>query len=191
MKQTFVFTVLLILAAALTGCGNDMRDQPYYRPLDKSHFFKDGRSARPIVEGTVAQGFLKEDTHLYEGKINGDFAQEFPFPITRQVLLRGQERFNIFCAVCHDRVGSGRGMVVRRGFPQAASFHEPRLREAAPGYLFDVITHGFGNMPAYAAQIPEEDRWAIVAYLRVLQFSQNADLGTAPIEVQQKLLQES
>ena len=157
-----------------------MADQPRYKPLAQSDFFDDGRASRPLVEGTVARGHLEADQHLYTGKTNGKLMETFPFPITKAILLRGQERYNIFCSPCHDRVGTGQGMIVRRGYRPPPSYHIDRLRTAPAGYFFDVISHGFGAMPDYADQVPPEDRWAIVAYIRALQFSQNAKLIDVP-----------
>ena len=170
----------LLLALLGTGCRQDMHDQPKYEALEASDFFSDGRSARPIVEGTVARGHLNEDTLLFQGKLNGKPAEVFPFPITLQDLDRGQERYNIYCTPCHDRLGNGEGMVVRRGFRRPPSYHIDRLRQAPPGYLFDVITNGFGALQDYSAQIAVRDRWAIVAYIRALQLSQNARLTDVP-----------
>ena len=157
-----------------------MRNQARHRPLDGSTFFEDGRSARPLVEGTVARGYLRDDRHLYEGKIGEEFAKTFPFPITHDVLARGRERFDIYCTPCHDHTGSGNGMIVRRGFRKAASFHIPRLQDAPAGYLFDVMTNGFGAMQSYRSMVPVRDRWAIAAYIRALQLSQNATIADVP-----------
>ncbi len=157
-----------------------MHDQPSYKPLARSTFFEDQRSARPLVPGTVAQGELREDEHLYTGKIRGELAATFPFPVTRAVLERGRERFNIFCSPCHGRLGDGRGIVVQRGFKQPPSYHEQRLREAPIGHFFDVITNGFGAMANFDYRVPVRDRWAIAAYIRALQFSQNAGLADVP-----------
>lgn len=170
------------IAAALTaaGCRQDMHNQPKYKPLKGSKFFEDGRDSRPLIDDTVARGHLNADVLLYTGKSGGDFADTFPFPVTRDVLARGRERYNIFCSPCHDRTGHGEGMIVRRGYRKAQSYHIDRLRAAPAGYLFDVITHGFGVMPDYASQIPVRDRWAIVAYVRALQLSQHATLADVP-----------
>ena len=158
-----------------------MHDGPRYRPLRASVFFTDGSSARMPVANTVSRNPLQDtDELLYTGKINGVLANEFPMPITAAVMARGQDRYNIFCAPCHGRTGQGNGMVVQRGMRQPPSFMEDRLRNAAAGYFFDVMTHGFGAMQDYAAQIPVEDRWAIVAYERALQFSQHAAVGDVP-----------
>ena len=165
---------------ALMACQQRMADQPRYKPLAKSEFFGDDRSARPLVEGTVARGELKTDEHFYTGKVNGKLVDTFPFSITEKVLRRGEERFNIYCSPCHDRIGTGQGMIVKRGYQPPPSYHSERLRTAPVGYFFDVITRGFGRMPDYAQQVPPNDRWAIIAYIRALQLSQNAKLGDVP-----------
>jgi mono/diheme cytochrome c family protein len=149
-----------------------MHNQPKYRPLRPSTLFADGSSARPLVEGTVARGTLNEDEALFTGKAFGAPVKEMPFAITAADLDRGQERFNIYCTPCHDQTGNGRGMVVQRGYRQPPSFHIERLKQAEPGYVFDVITNGFGAMPDYKAQIAARDRWRIVAYVKALQLSQ-------------------
>ena len=169
-----------ILFLCLTGCQQEMAKQPRYETLDKSEFFDDQRAARPLVEGTVARGFLREDEHLYRGLVDGKPADIFPFPIDKAALLRGQERYNIFCAPCHDQIGTGQGMIVRRGLRAPVSFHIDRLRETSAGTFFEHMTKGFGVMPDYAQQISPEDRWAIVAYIRALQLSQNARLSDLP-----------
>jgi mono/diheme cytochrome c family protein len=179
-----MFVRAMALGAAclvLIACRQDMHNGPRYRPLRASEFFTDGSSARMLVENTVSRNPLTDtDELLYTGKINDAFANVFPMPITAAVLARGQQRYNIFCAPCHGRTGKGDGMIVQRGMRQPPSFMEDRLRNAAAGYFFDVMTHGFGAMQDYAAQIPVEDRWAIVAYERALQFSQHAALGDVP-----------
>jgi hypothetical protein len=172
-----------------TACRQDMHDQPKYIPLRPSDSFADGRSARPIPAGTVARGHLDADTIFYTGKKpdDGMFIDAFPFPLTKAVLLRGQQRYNVFCSPCHDRTGSGLGMVVRRGFRRPTSYHIDRLRQAPNGYLFDVITNGFGAMPDFSAEIQPADRWAIVAYLRALQLAQAATLKDVPAEARAQL----
>ena len=171
----------LLSAAVALGCRQDMHDQPRYKPLAKSGFFADERSARPLVEDTVARGQLKEDALLYTGKADRDFSAAFPFPVDRALLDRGQERYGIHCSPCHGLTGQGDGIVVRRGFRnKPSSFHSDRLRERPAGYFFDVITNGFGAMQDYSAQIAVRDRWAVVAYLRALQLSQNARLDDVP-----------
>jgi mono/diheme cytochrome c family protein len=175
----FAFIALML---ATVGCRQDMHDQPKYQPLERSSFFEDGRASRPLLAGTIAQGQLREDAYLYTGKSGKDPVTAFPFPITEQVLRRGQQRFNIYCSPCHDRLGTGLGMVVRRGLRQPPSYHIDRLRKAPVGYFFDVISNGFGAMPDYATEIEPVDRWAIVAYIRVLQRSQQATLADVPAE---------
>ncbi len=157
-----------------------MYDQPKYKPLARSDFFPDRRASRPIVEGTVARGTLREDNRFYTGKNGSQLVTALPVPMTRELLQRGQERYNIFCSPCHDRTGSGEGMVVRRGFKRPASLHEERLRNSPVGYFYDVTTNGFGAMSDYSAQIPPADRWAIVAYIRALQLSQRGTLDDVP-----------
>lgn len=180
-----------LLAAALAvlaaGCRQDMHDQPKYKPLAASAFFEDGRSARPLVEGTVARGHLRADAHLYTGRIGNDLATTFPFPVTRAVLERGRERYAIFCTPCHGALGDGEGMVVKRGLRHPPSFHIERLREAPAGHYFDVITNGFGAMASYASRVPVEDRWAIIAYIRALQLSQHATLADVPEDQRKQL----
>lgn len=175
--------VVIFVALALTACGkepyhtllDDMRNQPRYEPYEESAFFADGRSSRLPVEGTVARGQLREDELLHTGKIDGKLANVFPNSVTDTVMKRGQERFNIYCSPCHDMTGGGNGMVVQRGFKQPPSFHIDRLRNAPAGYFFDVATNGFGAMYPYADRVSVEDRWAIAAYIRALQLSQNSD----------------
>ena len=157
-----------------------MHDQPKYIPLRESTFFADSRSARPLVEGTVARGHLRDDELTYTGKVNGQDATVFPSPVDAAVMARGRERFDIYCSPCHGRTGQGDGMVVLRGYRRPASFHQDRLRTAPVGHFFDVITNGFGAMPDYAAQIKVEDRWAIIAYIRALQVSEHATLADVP-----------
>jgi mono/diheme cytochrome c family protein len=157
-----------------------MHNQPKYRPLRASALFSDGSSARPQIEGTVARGTLQEDEAFFTGKIAGATVKELPFTLERADLDRGQERFNIYCSPCHDRTGNGRGMVVQRGYRQPPSYHIDRLRQADIGYLFDVMTNGFGAMPDYKAQIDARDRWRIAAYVRALQLSQTATAADVP-----------
>jgi len=157
-----------------------MHDAPRYDPLEASVAFADGASARPLVEGTVPRGMLNDDELLYKGTVAGKPATLFPFAITRADLDRGEERFNIYCAPCHGRTGDGNGMVVQRGFRPPPSFHIDRLRQAEPGVIFDRITNGFGVMPDYRAQIPVDDRWRIVGYLKALQLSQHGATSDLP-----------
>ena len=173
--------LLALLAIVMTaGCRQDMHIQPYYRPLSKSDFFQDARSARLPVEGTVARGDLHEDTYFYTGRIGNADGDYMPFPVTDKVLERGRERFNITCTPCHGRVGDGLGFIPTRGFRQPPSFHIDRLRKVPIGYFFDVDTNGFGVMPDYAEQVAPYDRWCIAAYIRALQLSQNAPASDVP-----------
>jgi mono/diheme cytochrome c family protein len=173
---------VIALALLVSACRQDMHDAPRYEPLEASTFFRNGQSARTLVANTVARGQLRDDRHLYEGIVDGKPAETFPFPITEEVLARGQERFNIFCSPCHGRTGEGNGMIVQRGFRRPPSFHEDRLRNAPVGYFYDVETHGFGAMQDYSAQIPVADRWAIDAYIRALQLSQRATVADVPAD---------
>lgn len=172
-------TAVLLLAA---GCRLDMHVQPKYVPDQPTTFFHDGRSERPEIPGTVARGQLHIDELRYNGTINGQVANEFPFPITAQDLARGQQRYNIYCSPCHGYDGSGRGMIVLRGFQQPPSYHSDRLRNAPVGHFFDVITNGFGNMYSYASRVSPDDRWRIAAYIRALQLSQHATVADVPLE---------
>lgn len=195
-----LFLLLTAFCLLLTGCGVrfDMQDQPRYKAYKKSDFFADGRASRDQVEGTVARGQLRENKAFYTGKIDTpnlsapvqsttdatgntlvtsfpNDIDEFPIPVTKELVERGRERFNINCIVCHGPVGNGDGMVVRRGFPKPPTYHDDRLRNAPVGHFFDVITNGWGKMPSYAYQVQPADRWAIVAYIRALQISQDPE----------------
>ena len=190
--------VLILLAFVLSGvgCRYDMQDQPRYKALKKSDFFSDGKAMRELPEGTVPRGFLKENKAFYTGKKDNpdpnaqaqtttdakgntvvasfpNDISDFPIPITKEVIDRGQQRYNIYCIVCHGPTGNGDGMIVRRGFPQPPTYHDDRLINAPVGHFFDVMTNGWGKMNSYAAQVPAADRWAIVAYIRTLQISQD------------------
>lgn len=190
----------LLAATFASGCGVrfDMQDQPRYKAYKSSGFFTDGRSSRDLPAGTVARGHLKDDKAFYTGQIDNpdpnaqvqstvgptgntivtsfpNAIDEFPVPVTKELIDRGEDRYNIYCIVCHGPVGKGDGMIVRRGFPQPPTYHDDRLRNAPVGHFFDVITNGWGRMNGYAAAIQPADRWAIVAYIRALQLSQNPD----------------
>jgi mono/diheme cytochrome c family protein len=195
-----LFAFCLLTFALLTGCGVrfDMQDQPRYKAYKKSDFFSDHRASRNLPEGVVARGLLKENKAFYTGKVDNpnpnapvqtttDAAgntlvssfpndiDEFPIPITKELVDRGQDRYNIYCIVCHGPTGNADGMVVRRGFPQPPTYHDDRLRNAPVGHFFDVMTNGWGKMNSYAAVLPAADRWAIVAYIRALQAGQSPD----------------
>ncbi len=165
---------------ATTACRNDMHDQPRYKPLAASDFFSDHRAARPQVEGTVARGHLRIDEARYTGKVGGEDIDQFPFPIAKADIERGQTRFNVYCTPCHGRLGDGNGMVVLRGYRQAASYYTDKLVKAPVGHYFDVITNGFGAMPSYASRIEPDDRWRVIAYIRALQLSESAKLNDVP-----------
>jgi mono/diheme cytochrome c family protein len=183
--KTNLHPLLLVAAgsglALLTGCRQDMHDQPSYKAYAQSSFWPDQRSARPAIDGAVARGKLKTDTRLWKGRAaDGTFITGIPMPVTKALLERGQQRYNIYCTPCHGRTGEGEGMIVQRGFKHPPTYHSDRLRQQPPGYIFDVISNGFGSMVSYASRIPMEDRWAITAYVKVLQFSQNATTEDVP-----------
>ena len=184
---TLFGAVLLLIGTAGCELRQAMYDQEKYEPLEASAFFADGMSFRSQVDGTVAQGQLRLDEHFYQGKIQGQLAETLPMAVDRQLLERGRERFNIFCSPCHDKTGSGNGMIVQRGLKQPPSYHQERLREVPVGHFFDVMTNGFGVMYSYASRIPVADRWAIVAYIKVLQLSQNLEFDQLPAEDQRQL----
>jgi mono/diheme cytochrome c family protein len=187
LKEFLARLLVLGLPLVLAGCQQKMADQPRYEPLQKSEFFGDDRSARPAVEGAVARGALQNDELFYTGKVGGKEADVFPYPVNQAMFRRGQERFNIYCSPCHDRTGRGEGLVVRRGYRPPPSLHIDRLRQAPVGHFFDVMTRGLGAMPDYAEQVPPDDRWAIAAYIRALQFSQQARLSELPESERRRL----
>ena len=172
--------VALATMLVMAGCRADMQDQPRMFPQRGSEFFADGRSSRPQVENTVARGQLHEDSYFYTGMEGGKEGNALPFAVTPAVLERGQERYNVYCTPCHSRVGNGEGMIVQRGYRPAGNFHTERLNNAPLGHFFAVITNGYGAMPEYASQVAPADRWAIVAYIKALQLSQNAKPTDAP-----------
>ncbi len=195
LRNCLLPIALCLLAA---GCRYDMQDQPRYKAYKHSDFFADGRASRNLPEGTVARGYLHDNKAFYTGKIDNpnlnaavetttdasgntlvssfpNDIDEFPVPVTKELIDRGQERFNIYCIVCHGPLGNGDGMIVRRGFPKPPTYHDDRLRNAPVGHFFDVITNGWGKMNSYAAQVAPADRWAIIAYIRALQLSQKPE----------------
>jgi mono/diheme cytochrome c family protein len=173
--------VFVVCIGVTSACRLDMHVQPRINPLAKSDFFPDQRGARPLVEGTVARGDLRADTYFYTGKVGSTPGDYMPFPVTREVLERGRERFNIYCSPCHSVLGDGNGFIPSRGFSQKPpSYHTDRLRKAPLGHFYDVISNGFGVMPDYSSQIQPQDRWTIVAYIRALQLSQNATKADVP-----------
>jgi hypothetical protein len=162
------------------GCRQDMHDQPKFFPQRGTSFYADGRSVRSQVENTVARNQLREDSYFYTGFSGGKEGDGMPFPVTLDVLARGQERFNVYCTPCHSRVGNGVGMIVQRGYAKAGNFHTTRLETAPLGHFFNVISNGYGAMPDYSAQVAPADRWAIVAYIKALQLSQHATQADVP-----------
>jgi mono/diheme cytochrome c family protein len=182
-KSRLAFVVALL--AAGSACRQDMHDQPKYRPYAKAEFFPNSSSARPLVANTIARGWLREDPVMYKGKASkaadAAFVTTLPMPVTKALLERGRERYNIYCSPCHDQLGQGNGMIVQRGYKQPPSYHTDKMRQQPVGYFFDVISNGFGVMPAYANRIPVADRWAITAYVRVLQLSQDAREADVPV----------
>ena len=180
---------LLVAACLLTvsGCNytlrQDMANQPRQNPLSPSDFFQDGRSERPILDNTVVRGSIENDTLAVPKESNA-----FPLPVTMELLERGQDRYGIFCSPCHGLQGDGQGMVTLRGMKHPPTYHQDRLRNVPNGYLYDVITNGFGAMNGYSAQLVPKDRWAIVAYMRALQVSRNAHAADLPAEVREKLM---
>jgi mono/diheme cytochrome c family protein len=162
-----------------------MANQPRQNPLSPSDFFQDGRSARPAIENTVARGSIENDSLAVPKESNA-----FPVPVTMDLLERGQDRYVIFCSPCHGLQGDGQGMVTLRGMKHPPTFHQERVRNVTNGYLYDVITNGFGAMNGYSVQLAPRDRWAIVAYVRVLQVSRNAHLADLPANVREKLMAE-
>ena len=183
-RSIFVCASVLLQA----GCRQDMHDQPKYKPLSVSSFFADGRSARPIPVGTVSRDQLDETDSMHTGNApNGDFLDAIPMPVTEALLRRGQERYDIFCTPCHDLLGTGHGMVAQRGFKIPSDLNSDRVRQLPPGYIFQVITNGYQAMPDYEDQVPVEDRWAIVAYLRALELSRHATMAEVPPESRSQL----
>ncbi len=180
--RAFSIIRLCICLALTAGCALDMRDQPRYEPFEQSTFFADTAIARPRVPGTVARGQLNLDEHLHTGRIDRRLVDAFPFPITRETIERGQERYEIFCTPCHGLTGDGLGIVIEYGMRRPTSFHDEELRAEPHGYYFATITNGTRVMPSFAANITPADRWAIVAYVRALQLSQNADVSDISAE---------
>lgn len=177
MSRTETLLIAIAMIGLLsTGCRQQMAEAPAYDPLEYSDFFADGQASRKPVEGTVPRGHLRLDDHLYTGKLDGQLVTTYPFEVTREVLDRGEERYNIFCTPCHGRTGDGNGIIVQRGHRQPPSFHEQRMVEQPVGHWIDVITNGFGAMPSYVDQIQPHDRWAIVAYIQALQMTRGVTI---------------
>jgi len=191
-KALHVATMLALFVAVLaltTGC--ELRQAMYndgrVKPYEGTTVFADGRAARPAVEGTISRGHLRNDDAMFTGKVNGAEVTEFPIAVGRATLAGGHERVNIYCSVCHRNAGYGDGMVVQRGFKRPSSFHDAVIRAKTIGHYYDVISNGYGVMPSYRELVPTNDRWAIVAYLRALQLSQNATLADVPADKRAEL----
>lgn len=178
-SSTIRLATVAVLSLAAAGCLQDMHNQPKFLPQRGSSFFPDGRSVRYQVAGTVARSEEDSSSYFVTGLSNGQEGEVLPVPLTPALLTRGQEQFNVYCSPCHPRVGDGEGMIVQRGYYQAASFHTDRLRSAPVGHFVNVILNGFGAMPMYGAEVAAIDRWAIAAYIRALQLSQNATTANA------------
>lgn len=205
-KKFLILAVCIFTFSFASACRYDMQDQPRYKPYKQSDWFSDKRASRDLPEGTVARGYLCEDKAFYQGKKDlpagaqmpaaqtatdaagntvitsfPDAVDEFPVPVTKELIDRGEQRYKIYCIVCHGPVGNGDGMIVRRGFSKPPTYNDDRLRNAPVGHFFDVMTNGFGKMNPYASQISVADRWAIVAYIRTLQISQNPNGQMKPM----------
>jgi len=196
-RRTARLAAFLSLASIvlIAGCRQDMQNQPKLIPQRGSEMFADHRGARPQVVNTVARGQLREDSYFYTGVVQGanGYREEqnlMPFPVTMEVLKRGQERFNIYCTPCHSRVGNGEGAIVDRGYKQAGNLHDQVRRAQPVSHYFYVMTHGYGAMPDYSAQLTPEDRWAVAAYIRALQLSQSASTTDVPGGTQVKDLKD-
>ena len=185
MRAGVSMSILALLFFA--DCRRDMMNQPKTKTFSQSEFFKNGTNARPLPPNTVARGDVRQDEAFYTGLTNAVYVTQLPMKLTPELLARGRERYDAFCAECHGRVGDGEGMVVRRGFPLPPSYHLDRLRYAPVGHFFAVITNGYGAMASYAVQVEPQDRWAIAAYIRALQLSQNAKPTDLPADVRDKL----
>lgn len=179
---------VLLSSGLLAGCEQMMAHQPKYTPLSASTFFANGQSARPLIPDTVARGHVRANTGYFVGVAAGREVTSFPYPVTMALLQRGRERFNIYCAPCHDQTGNGNGRIVERGFPHPPSFHDERLRTAPIGHFVDVIANGYGVMFPYNDRVEPADRWAIAAYIRALQLSQSGTLSDVSAPERAKLM---
>ncbi|MBS1720672.1 MAG: cytochrome c [Armatimonadetes bacterium] len=190
MKRSAQILALGGTALFMAGCHTDMWVQPKIRPQHESTFFADGASSRSLVEGTVARDHLRTDDALFTGRMNGNLVTQSPIKVTKEFLLRGQDRYKVFCVPCHGQLGDGQGMIAKRGLTlkrPIASYHTPRLREMPIGHFYDVMTNGYGAMYSYASRLEPQDRWAVAAYIRALQLSQNAPVDALKPETKTML----
>lgn len=187
-RKAAVSVMTLLSGLTIVGCQQQMGIQPYYQPLEESSLFEDRRASRPLVPGTVSRGDLREDDALFTGKVNGELIEEFPMTITQEIIERGGNRFNIYCAPCHSKLGDGNGMIVQRGVTRPPAFTDARLTTAPVGHIYDVITNGYGRMYSYNQQLPVRDRWAIVAYVRALQAAGSGSIDEVPEAERAKLM---
>lgn len=202
-NKSSIMISLLIVMFLIFGCGREktsgntpihlnpnMDHQPKYKAQAVSHFFEDGATMRPLIEGTIALGQLREDDKYYTGKNSkGDFIKKAPVEISLERLKRGQERFNIYCSPCHGKIGDGKGIMTKEDYKYVTppNYHTDSLRQFTDGQIFDVITNGVRNMPSYKHQIPVDDRWSIVLYLRALQRSHNATIDDIPAGIREEV----
>ncbi len=191
LKGISTVVVLASSVLLLTACRRDMQDMPKYKPLGESRFFADGRASRPLPRGVIARDELDADDVFHTGDEKGKFLESIPEPVTAALLKRGRDRFDIFCSPCHGRTGDGNGMVHQRGFWVPSNLHTDRLRGVPPGYIFQVISNGYGAMPDYRDQIEAGDRWAIVAYIHALQLSRYATPADVPLDARGQLAGET
>ena len=192
MNKLLLGLLPVVASGTMVGCNTDMWRQPRHEPYDSSEFYADGQSTRPLVAGTIPRGHLREDGAYFTGAENGRYIDRFPAGITvdKALLDRGQERFDVYCSPCHGRLGNGQGMIAQRGLTlkrPVGNYHTDRLRRMPVGHFYDVITNGYGTMYSYASRIEPQDRWAIVAYIRALQLSQDGRSGDVPPETLSQL----
>lgn len=188
-RKAAVSMMALLSGITIVGCQQEMGIQPYYQPLEENPMFEDRRASRPLEPGTVSRGDLREDDALFTGKVGGELVDEFPMSITQEIIERGGNRFNIYCAPCHSKLGDGNGMIVQRGVSRPPSYMEDRLQTVPVGHFYDVITNGYGRMYSYNQQLPVRDRWAIVAYIKALQAAGSGSLDEVPETELARLMQ--
>lgn len=187
IKNSSFLVLIVALSFLISACGANMYDQPKFQVNEASPYFANGSSNRELVEGTVSRTRGALDTAFLTGQDENGMLSVLPVPLTKELLVRGQERYNIYCAPCHNYTSTGDGIIVQKGMPQPTSFLEPRLVTAPVGYFYGAITNGFGRMYSYSSRIQPEDRWAISAYIKALQFSQHANIEDIPSEFRANL----